>query len=184
MKSVLAILSFIFLLSCNTSSTITSDEVVDLKREISYLKAKIDTLESRLDYKLDIEKLLDHDSLLFSYRRTPCYGNCPIFSFKVYKDGWASYEGKNKVDMLGIYTANITQRQMLKIEAIFSEAHFYAFRDEYDDSRLDIPSMIIEYHGPMGVKKVIARTEIPHTFRKMAVDLEELADEIKWYPAQ
>ena len=84
--------------------------------------------------------------------------------------------------MLGIYTANLSQEQMSKIEKIFREAHFYAFRNEYDDNRLDIPSMIIEYHGPQGVKSVNARTEIPHSFRKMAVELEELADEIKWYP--
>ena len=44
--------------------------------------------------------------------------------------------------------------------------------------------MIIEYHGPQGVKKVMARTQIPHNFRSMAEDLEELADAIKWYPVE
>jgi len=159
---------------------VTDQEVIDLKNQISFLKEKVDSLEAELARNKEIEEILEHDSLLFSYRRTPCFGTCPIFEFKVYKDGWASYEGKQFVEMLGVYTAEITHRQMLEINRIFNEAHFYAFRDVYDDSRSDIPSRIIEYHGPMGVKKVIARSEIPHAFRTMAVELENLADQINW----
>lgn len=151
--------------------------------QIETLSAKVDSLEEQLKYSVDLEKLLSHDSLLFSYRRTPCLGTCPVFTFKVYKDGWATFEGDHYVDLLGVYTANLTASQMMKVEAIFKEAHFYSFDNRYDDSRQDIPSTIIEYHGPQGVKKVVARTSIPHTFRKLSVDLEEFTDEIKWYPA-
>lgn len=184
MKFISGILLFIFLLSCNSGSRISKEDYDDLKQQIVVLNKQIDSLENELKVKYDIRDLLQHDSLLFSYRRTACLGNCPIFDFKVYQDGWASYEGKSYVDMLGIYTANLTQEQMRKIESIFRDAHFYAFRNEYNDNRLDIPSMIVEYHGPQGIKKVNARTEIPHSFRTMAVALEELADEIKWYPVQ
>lgn len=154
-----------------------------MNTQIDALNAKVDSLEEQLKYSVDLENLLSHDSLLFSYRRTPCLGNCPVFTFKVYKDGWATYEGSHYVDLLGVYTANLTASQMMKVERLFKEAHFYTFKNTYDDSRMDIPSMIIEYHGPQGVKKVVARTSIPHTFRKLAVDLQEFSDEIKWYPA-
>lgn len=184
MKLITGILLFIFLLSCSSGAKISKEELSAMKQELAYLNSKVDSLEYQLDKKLSIEKLLDHDSILFSYRRTPCFGNCPVFSFKVYQDGWASYEGKSFVDMLGVYTANLTQEQLNKVDEIFRKAHFYAFRDSYDDGRTDIPSMIIEYHGPQGIKKVVARTEIPYSFRSMAVELEELADEIKWYPVQ
>lgn len=182
-KSILVLLS-VFFLSCQSSSEISKDELDELKLQVNYLNEKVDSLESQLAYKYDVENLLKHDSLLFSFKRTPCYGNCPVFEFKVYQDGWASYRGSNFVDMMGIYTANLTQKQMLMVRKIFSDAHFYAFRDKYDDERLDIPAMIVEYHGPQGVKKVIARTQIPHSFRTMAVDLEELADDITWYPME
>lgn len=155
-----------------------------MQDEISQLKHQVDSLENRLKYMGELEELLNHDSLLFSYRRTPCLGNCPVFSFKVYKDGWATYEGSHYVDLLGIYTASLNASQMQELEDIFTGSNFYAFRNTYDDSRMDIPSMIVEYHGKNGVKKVIARTSIPQTFRKLLVDLEEFADKLKWYPAE
>ena len=168
--------------ACQNTSHISKQEYNELQNQVRYLKNKVDSLERQLDKKADIESALQHDSLLFLIRKTPCLGPCPEYEFKVYKDGWASYQGKNFVDMLGVYTANITLGQMKQIEDAFRKSHFYAFRDYYDDSRLDIPSIIIEYHGPQGVKKVVARTEIPHSFRSLAVDLEEIADQIKWIP--
>jgi hypothetical protein len=155
-----------------------------MQDQITELNLKVDSLEKRIKYMGELESLLNHDSLLFSYRRTPCLGNCPVFSFKVYKDGWATYEGSHFVDLLGIYTASLNESQMKELETIFKKSNFYAFRDTYDDSRMDIPSMIVEYHGPIGVKKVIARTSIPQTFRKLTVELEEFADKLKWYPAE
>lgn len=157
----------------------------ELRSQINYLNEKVNSLEKELAVNKELENVLFHnDSLLFSVRRTPCLGNCPVYNFKVYKDGFASYEGSNFVDMLGVYTAELTQRQMYEVEKIFREAHFYTFKDEYDDSRLDIPSMIIEYHGNRGIKKVVARTSIPQTFRAMVVDLHELSDSITWKPVE
>jgi len=155
-----------------------------MQDQITELNLKVDSLENKIKYMGELEELLNHDSLLFSYRRTPCLGNCPVFSFKVYKDGWATYEGSHFVDMLGIYTASLNESQMKQLEMIFKKSNFYAFRNTYDDNRLDIPSMIVEYHGQMGVKKVVARTSIPQTFRKLTVELEEFADKLKWYPAE
>ena len=182
MRIVLIIFLGFFLAACQNSSHISKEEYAELQNQVRYLKNKVDSLEKQLDHKADSESLLQHDSLLFSIKKTPCLGPCPEYEFKVYQDGWASYQGKNFVDMLGIYTGNLTVRQMNAIDEAFRKAHFYAFRDMYDDARLDIPSIIIEYHGPQGVKKVVARTEIPHSFRVLAVDLEEIADQIKWYP--
>jgi hypothetical protein len=107
-----------------------------------------------------------------------------VFTFKVYKDGWASYEGSHYVDLLGVYTANLSVEQMNNIEQLFKESIFYVFKDEYTDGRQDIPSIIIEYHGPQGVRKVVARTSIPFTYRKLAARLEELSDDITWDPAE
>ncbi len=180
MKYTLGILLFIFFYSCNTGTKISKEELSDLRNKVNYLESKVDSLEEELQHKLSVDKLLEHDSLLFSYRRTPCLGSCPVFKFSVYQDGWATYEGKNYVDMIGVYTARLTTQQMNKINNIFRDSYFYAFRDKYDDSRLDIPAMIVEYHGPHGVKKVVARTEIPYSFRTMTVELEKLADEILW----
>jgi hypothetical protein len=183
-KYILPIVISIFLYSCNSRATISKEEISSLKEEVKLLNDKIDSLEEELRYSLEMERLLTHDSILFSYKKTPCLGSCPVFKFSVYKDGWATYEGKNYVDLIGVYTARLSQEEMNKLHRIFQAAYFYSFRARYDDNRLDIPSMIVEYHGSQGVKKVVAKTEIPHSFRKMTVDLEEFADEIIWEPAE
>ena len=184
MKYILGIVLFVFLFSCKSGGEHSKSELTELRAEVKYLEEKVDSLEDQLAHKLETDQLLTHDSVLFFYRRTPCLGSCAVFKFSVYKDGWATYEGKNYVDMIGVYTAQLSQDQLNRINVLFRDSYFYAFRNKYDDSRLDIPSMIIEYHGPHGVKNVEARTEIPHNFRTLAVDLEKLADEIIWSPAE
>ena len=184
MKHIFLVLLAILIFSCNSSSEISHSEKKELNTEIASLNAKIDSLEVELENKESIERHLIHDSLLFSYKRTPCFGNCPVFEFRVYKDGWATFQGKNFVDMLGVYTADLSEAQLLRINNIFRDYHFYTFRNEYNDNRMDIPSMVVEYHGPQGFKKVIARTDIPRTYRLMLIELKELADEIRWTPVQ
>ena len=47
------------------------------------------------------------DSLFFSIERTPCFGACRAYSIKIYRSGFATYEGRMNVDLMGTHSTRI-----------------------------------------------------------------------------
>ncbi|RLD25821.1 MAG: hypothetical protein DRI54_04105 [Bacteroidetes bacterium] len=144
------------------------------------LSAKVDSLEKVIEDQQKSMLLVDHKSLLFSLKRTPCLGTCPVYKLEVYTDGFVKYSGKNYVDLIGDYNGVLNPEQLDYVEKLFNDTDFYSYEPEYNDGRLDIPATIIEYNGPNGEKKVEARTEIPKQFRVLTSELEMLIKEIDW----
>lgn len=170
------------LFACSSNQEVVDNQLqIDkLNQYIMNLSAKVDSLEGVIEEQQKSMLLVDHKSLLFSLKRTPCLGTCPVFKLQVYTDGFVIYNGKNYVELIGDYSGVLDSEQLANVNELFSNAEFYTFQSEYNDGRLDIPATIIEYYGPQGDKKVEARTEIPKKFRVLASELETLIKEIDW----
>jgi len=170
------------LFACSSNQEVVDNQVqIDkLNSYIMSLSAKVDSLEKVIEDQQKSMHLVDHKSLLFSLKRTPCLGTCPVFKLEVYTDGFVIYNGKNYVDLIGDYNGILNPEQLNNVENLFINADFYSFEAEYNDGRLDIPATIIEYYGSEGEKKVEARTEIPRKFRVLTSELEMLIKEIDW----
>ena len=170
------------LYACSSNQEVVDNQVqIDkLNQYIMSLSAKVDSLEGVIEDQQKSMLLVDHKSLLFSLKRTPCLGTCPVFKLEVYTDGFVMYSGKNYVELIGEYNGLLNLEQLADVKKLFSNSDFYTFESEYNDGRLDIPATIIEYYGPNGEKKVEARTEIPKKFRVLASELEKLIKEIDW----
>ena len=170
------------LYACSSKQEVAVNQaqIDKLNQYIMTLSAKVDSLENVVEEQQKSNFLVDHKSLLFSLKRTPCLGTCPVFKLEVYTDGFVLYKGKNYVDLIGDYTGVLNSEQLAVVVKFFNDADFYAFESEYNDGRLDIPATIIEYYGPKGDKKVEARTEIPKKFRVLTSELEKLIKEIDW----
>jgi len=174
----------ITLISCTTQKNTVDDSQVKtdkLNQYIMTLSGKVDSLENVIEEERAKALLYDHDSLLFSLKRTPCLGTCPVYNIEIYKDGFVRYKGKNHVDRIGESVGSIDSDQITKVNLIFEKATFYSFNDEYTDSRLDIPSTVIEYYSDNGgYKKVVASTDIPREFRVLVSELELLIENVNW----
>lgn len=166
--------------ACSSNKDVSQVQIDKLNQYIMTLSAKVDSLEGVIEDQQKSMLLDDHKSLLFSLKRTPCLGTCPVYKLEVYTDGFVRYNGKNYVNLIGDYSGVLNPEQITEVENLFINADFYAFQAEYNDGRLDIPATIIEYFGPEGDKKVEARTEIPKNFRVLATELEKLIEEIDW----
>jgi hypothetical protein len=173
--------------ACSSKQDVVVDEVADnqvkidkLNQYIMALSTKVDSLEKIIEQNQRKTLLIEHDSLLFTLLRTPCLGSCPVYKLEVYTDGYVKYNGRNYVDLMGIYTGYLKPDQIKNVIQYFNKADFYSFSDKYVDYRLDIPSIIIEYNSENGFKKVEASTEIPRNFRVLTSELELLIEEIDW----
>lgn len=168
------------LISCQQPKPVASAQTDRQEQRIADLTRQIDSLESVI---LDLEKsslISAHDSVLFILKRTPCLGNCPVYNFEVYADGFVKYSGKAYVEHLGNFTGVLNIDQLKKINTLFLSSDFYDFESEYNDGRTDIPASIIEYYGPEGYKRVEARTQIPQKYRVLFNELELVMEQVNW----
>lgn len=129
------------------------------------------------------EKPQPQDSLLISFEKTPCFGTCPVYKIRVYRSGFATYEGINFAERLGLYSTRFTEREISRVFELAEAADYLKFDREYDDRLVtDLPStisvLVID-----GVKyRVKARHREPENVKMFHDTLAELLTGKDWEP--
>ena len=125
------------------------------------------------------------DTLMVQFSRTGCFGTCPIFTMSIYTSGKAIYEGKNFVEMKGLYQ---TSFKLGDIKAIFNMAEnisFLTLEDSYDNMSVsDLPSAIIRLNDGTYTKKVIDRYDAPEELKQLEKLIDELILKQNWNKIQ
>ncbi len=128
---IFSLLLLIVLFSCKTAK-----ETADIKPDLTGL-----VNEAPLTPAVETSSQnLTGDSLLAYLERTACYGTCPMYKFKIYNSGYALYEGKRFVDMLGSYEAHIAASVLEEIKTKAKAVNYFEFRDEYPKKASDFPA--------------------------------------------
>lgn len=120
------------------------------------------------------------DTLVFSIRRTACFGTCPTYDIYVYESGFATYEGKVHVDRIGLYQTRVGKATL---ETLLQEAEsvdFFDMKAEYDSPVTDLPSTFITVARNGETKQVKGRVDPPAGFKKLAARAEELLLDLDW----
>jgi hypothetical protein len=109
---------------------------------------------------------------VISLEQTPCYGPCPVFTLKIYPDGWAVLDGTQHLPYLGVYAQQLPPSQVHRLTEQFVAANFFAFQDTYTASISDLPTTyltfsyggrsktIMDYHGAPAALKDLENTLI------------------------
>jgi hypothetical protein len=121
------------------------------------------------------------DSLVISFEKTPCFGRCPVYKVKVYDSGFATYEGLNFAEKMGLYSTNFTQKQIEEIYQKALEIGYFSLKAEYNDTRIsDLPSTISRVNYKAKDHKVVARTDIPESLKNFHENLAVTLQEKDW----
>ncbi|MGI8893964.1 MAG: DUF6438 domain-containing protein [Bacteroidia bacterium] len=106
--------------------------------------------------QITLEPLDVPDSLVASIQRTACYGTCPVYTFKIYKSGFAEYEGVHFVDSVGKFRTWVPQQRMQQLKEMVSEVNYFSFRDDYINPYIaDLPSTITIIQMDGRLKRVL-----------------------------
>ncbi len=123
----------------------------------------------------------EQSTIVIDYRRTPCFGTCPIFQFTVYSNGQATYEGKNFVDLIGTYRAQASADQIASILAVANKIHFFDYNEVYDNPGVtDLPSVHVSLQGKHGLKSVKSRYQGPKELKQLTEQLDALIKTLHW----
>ena len=101
-----------------------------------------------------------------SMSRNGCYGKCPIYTVKVYKDGSVTYEGKMFVEHIGSYS--ITKKiNFQELENLVEQIDFFKLEDRYMLEVADIPSCGVTVSTNEKVKSVLENGDGPFGVKKI-----------------
>ncbi|MDG1780670.1 MAG: DUF6438 domain-containing protein [Flavobacteriales bacterium] len=112
----------------------------------------------------------------FYYERTVCFGTCPSFSFEVFSDGKCTYNGRNFVDMIGMYKGQATEAQMNAIRLQAIALGYDTLQEKYDQPMVsDLPATITVIDG----KRVMNRYQGPD-LKLLYAELDSMILRVNW----
>lgn len=123
------------------------------------------------------------DSLLIGFEKTPCFGRCPVYKVKVYQSGFATYEGLNFTEKLGMYSAHFTDEEIAGIFQSAAEIGYFTLDDKYDNQMIsDLPSTISTLNSEDKKKRIVARVNVPERLKNFHENLAITFQEKDWQP--
>lgn len=120
------------------------------------------------------------DSLFFSIERTPCFGKCPAYRIKVYRSGYATYEGISNVERLGMNLGHVGPDTMAILLKEAEAIGYFALQDSYDRQVTDIPSTRLRMVSGARDKSILARAGVPPELKAFALRADELLLPMAW----
>jgi len=130
-----------------------------------------------------MEPSAPQDSLAVHFEKTPCFGRCPVFKIKVYKSGFATYEGLNFSEKMGLYSYRFSEADLEKIYNMADSIDYFDLQSEYNDPRVsDLPSTISEIKLNDREHRIVARMNVPQKLKDFHENLGVMLNERDWKP--
>lgn len=123
------------------------------------------------------------DSLVVYFEKTPCFGRCPVYKIHVYRSGFATYEGLNFAELMGLYSFRFSEKDFSEIMAMAKAIDYFELEEAYDDPRItDLPNTISKIKMDGLEHEVRARSQVPAELRAFHENLSVFLREKDWQP--
>ncbi len=129
----------------------------------------------------DISKLTD-DDIRIKLKKGGCFGNCPIYTVKVYDGGYVHLFGEKHIDKLGKFEKYLTKEAYADLINDFEISNFSQFSDEYESQVPDLPLVHLTYRAEKEktFKTVSGKIERPKIVKDLQVKIERLVAANDW----
>lgn len=116
------------------------------------------------------------------FRKTPCFGKCPVYEVKFFTDNTATWHGKMNVERMGWYEVELGEETIKAIRDKAHEVGFFDFHYEYPIKHkvADLPSTIT-YLRIGDVEKTVKNThEGPEKLAELEAYIEDIINKLDW----
>lgn len=80
---------------------------------------------------------------VIDFRRTPCFGTCPIYRAQVWADGKVTFKGERFTEKVGMYSATIPAEEVSQLLSEAAQINFFAMDTLYVTGATDFPSQVL-----------------------------------------
>ena len=116
------------------------------------------------------------DSSYIEMKKDPCFGFCPVYTFKVDGAGKATFNGDRNVDKEGAWARTLPPGQTNALFKAFEDGNFWDFKDEYTDQVTDLPTTYTTFSHRGQTKKIKDYYGAPEELKTLEKLLEDIAE--------
>ncbi len=131
----------------------------------------------------------ENPQVVAELRKTPCYGDCPVFTLQIMTDGSLRFDGKRNTDLLGKYEGTVSGSDpFVKIGLLAVKNRFFNFADFYPEDPAmapkDLPRTVttIDWRGRK--KTVTHLVDGPAELLEIEKYLQDLILDAIWTPLE
>ncbi|TVR78872.1 MAG: hypothetical protein EA412_07760 [Chitinophagaceae bacterium] len=108
--------------------------------------------------KATVDNNLEEVEYLIKYEKTPCFGDCPVFSLLVDSNGDIFYHAKRNLDKTGEFTASLTFEELELLKELIKNSEFEEMAKRYPKDReipADLPASAITFFTEKEEKRIL-----------------------------
>lgn len=120
------------------------------------------------------------ETLVFSIKKTPCFGTCQVYNMQIYSTGKVVYNGEKHVRKIGKFERTITIEELKGLIDAFEAANFWDFKDLYTEQVTDMPTTFVTFVNNGNTKVVEDYFNAPKELKSLELMLQRVADEGEW----
>ena len=110
-------------------------------------------------------------------KKDPCFGACPVYSFKLDGKGNASFAGTRNVPKQGNWTRKLPPEATNSLFKSFEQSNFAQFQDEYTAQVTDLPTTWVTFNNGVINKTVKDYYGSPEALKALEKLVETIAEE-------
>ena len=118
--------------------------------------------------------LIAEPDLLTEMKKTPCYGQCPVYTIKISKNGKGLFEGTKNVDNIGTYRFRLSGKEIDELIRSFEKIRFFELEDRYHKFVSDLPTTWLTYRADGKHKKIMDYYGAPQELKNLEMEIEIL----------
>jgi hypothetical protein len=169
--------------ACKNGEKASADNVVEAQVETPAIPETPEVPEQIQEELSAEQKKLEPkiaDSLYFMMQRTPCFGQCPVYTIRIYQSGNAYLEGKRFFDYEGWFKTKFSESEMIQIKTWAKEAGYWDMGHVYDAPVTDLPSTTTALKTDSQYQWVYNRMNSPDELRTFERNIETLIKDQDW----
>ena len=113
---------------------------------------------------------------VFIIQQTACFGECPVYTMKIYRNGFVEYKGKMFVEKEGDFEKSISEDKVEDLINKFEGADFFSFEDKYTSNMTDLPTTFTTFNFDGKSKKVENYHGAPDELKELEKELRKIAE--------
>ena len=122
------------------------------------------------------------DSLLVAIERGACFGACPEFKAVIYKSGFAVYQGRRHVNLIGTFNAHLSSCKMDSLLAFIRREKVEEFDSAYVNPHLaDFPAYFMWISDIKSSHQILVSHEAPpEKVQSLTNRIETVVNGLEW----
>ena len=114
------------------------------------------------------------ENRLIEMEKTPCYGQCPVFTIKIDHRGNGLFKGVENTVHLGLYSFSLHKDEMTQLRSMFDSIGFFNLEDRYFSYVSDLPTVYISYISEGREKKIMDYYGAPQDLKDLEKQIESM----------